>query len=70
MATVKRRLVTYKELREVGIPWSRAHLQRLEDAGRFPLRIPLGDCRVVWDLQEVDEYIESRRRKQPRNMSD
>jgi prophage regulatory protein len=55
------RLVTFKQMRdELGIPWSRAHLQRLEDKGEFPKRIPLGDCRVVWDVHEIEEYIEQR----------
>jgi prophage regulatory protein len=63
MASITRRLVTYKELREFGIPWSRAHLQRLEDAGEFPQRIPLGRNRVVWEVVAIEEYIETRKRK-------
>jgi prophage regulatory protein len=60
MSTVKKRLVTYKELRDYGIPYCRTHLDRLEDANEFPRRIPLGRCRVVWELAEIEEWVQSR----------
>lgn len=63
MATLKRRLVTFKELKDYGIPFCRAHIQRLEDAGQFPKRIALGLCRVVWELGEIEEWIEVRKQQ-------
>jgi prophage regulatory protein len=62
MATVKKRLVTFKELRDYGIPFSRAHVDRLEAAGAFPERIPIGVSRVVWELAEIEEFIAERKR--------
>ena len=60
MATTKL-LVTFKQLRdEMGIPWSRAHLQRLEDQGAFPKRIPFGKSRVVWSVPEIEKHIAER----------
>ena len=56
-----RKLVSKKELKTVlGIPYSFAHIARLEAAGNFPRRVKLGACRVAWILDEVLEWIEER----------
>ena len=56
-----RKLVSKKELKTVlGIPYSFAHIARLEAAGKFPRRVKLGACRVAWILDEVSEWIEER----------
>lgn len=56
-----RKLVSKKELKSVlGIPYSFAHISRLEAAGKFPRRVRLGECRVAWVLDEVAEWIEER----------
>jgi prophage regulatory protein len=39
------------------VPYSAAHLARLEKAGLFPRRVKLGACRVGWVLAEVDDWI-------------
>ena len=54
---IQRRLVTKKELRQYGVPYSFVHLQRLEDAGDFPKRIKLSQNRVVWYLHEIEEWV-------------
>lgn len=40
--------------------YSRAHLDRLEADGRFPQRVRLGQARVAWVEEEVDEWISAR----------
>jgi len=56
-----RKLVSKKELKSVyGVPYSFAHIARLEVAGQFPKRIRLGACRVAWIAEEVDDWIEER----------
>lgn len=65
MATMKKRLVTFRQLRDYGIPYCRQHWDRLEAEGKVPSRIHLGTCRVVWELSEVEEWIEERKRNQP-----
>ncbi|MGK7057864.1 helix-turn-helix transcriptional regulator [Bradyrhizobium sp. 1050_B9_N1_2] len=57
-----------KELRIIGsaelkkrIPYSNVHIWRLEQSGRFPKRIKIGDHRVGWDLDEVIAWIEDRK---------
>ncbi len=55
------RLVTKKELRSLfGVPYSFAHIARLEAAGQFPRRIRLGACRVAWLSDEVQSWIDER----------
>ncbi len=61
MALYEKRLVSKKELKTVcGIPYSPQHIARLEAAGRFPKRIPLGQNRVAWLLSEVEEWLNER----------
>jgi prophage regulatory protein len=58
-----RKLVSKKELKSIyGIPYSFAHIARLEAAGLFPRRVRLGACRVAWYADEIEEWIASRPR--------
>ena len=55
------KLVSKKELKSVyGVPYSFAHIARLEAAGQFPQRVRLGACRVAWVAEEVEAWIEER----------
>jgi prophage regulatory protein len=55
------KLVSKKELKIVfGVPYSFAHIARLEAAGEFPNRIKLGACRVAWLSDEVQGWIDER----------
>jgi len=55
------KLVTKKELRIVyGVPYSFAHIARLEAAGQFPKRVRIGACRVAWLAEEVEAWIDER----------
>lgn len=51
------RLLEYWELREHGVLYSRSHIYRLEAAGKFPKRVPIGDARVGWVENEIDDYV-------------
>jgi prophage regulatory protein len=53
-----RRLVTFKQLQEMGICYCREHLWRLEAAGKWPRRIYLSPQKVVWDLNEILDHVE------------
>jgi predicted DNA-binding transcriptional regulator AlpA len=64
--TMERLLVSRKQLRELGVCLSFAHIDRLEKRGRFPRRIKLGshrESRVVWRYKEVLDWIEERARQ-------
>lgn len=53
------RLVGYRGLSARGIEYSRSHLWRLEQQGRFPRRVRFsGSGRVAWIEHEIDEYLE------------
>lgn len=50
------------DLRQVlnTVPYSRAHLYRLERAGLFPRRVKLGPNRVGWVKDEVARWVASK----------
>ena len=55
------KLVSKKELKSIyGVPYSFAHIARLEAAGQFPKRVRLGACRVAWLSGEVQDWIDER----------
>ena len=59
--TMQRLLVNRKQLREMGICLSWAHIDRLERRGKFPTRIKLGgyrESRVVYRYKDILTYIE------------
>jgi prophage regulatory protein len=57
---IERLLVSKKELKTIGIPYSFQHIARLERAKRFPKRMQLGQCRVAWCYGEICEWIAER----------
>ena len=57
---IDRKLVSKKELKTLGIPYSFQHIARLEKAGQFPQRVQLGPCRVAWCYDEVGAWIDER----------
>jgi prophage regulatory protein len=57
---IERLLVSKKELKALGIPYSPQHIARLEKAGEFPQRIVLGQCRVAWRYKEICAWIDER----------
>ena len=55
------RVLSYDDLRsQRGITFSKVHLWRLERAGKFPKRIPLGESRHGWLDTEIDDWLLSR----------
>ncbi len=54
------KLLSFGQLKEMGLPWSREHLWRLESAERFPRRLELSPQRVAWLEDEVIAFIEAK----------
>ena len=52
-------ILALKRVLEI-VPYSAAHLARLEKAGLFPRRVKLGACRVGWVESEVNDWINER----------
>jgi len=42
------------------VPYSRAHLYRLEDQGEFPKRKRIGANRVAWVRAEIERWLADR----------
>lgn len=53
------KLLSKKQVREK-VLYSPAHIARLEAAGQFPKRVRLGQGRVGWVEQEVENWIADR----------
>lgn len=53
------KLLSKKAVREK-VLYSPAHIARLEAAGQFPKRVRLGQGRVGWVEQEVDDWLQVR----------
>jgi prophage regulatory protein len=52
------RVLSYADLRPAkGIVWSRAHIYRLVQAGKFPQPIKLGEGTTAWLEDEIDRWI-------------
>ncbi|MBV7563686.1 AlpA family transcriptional regulator [Pseudomonas sp. sia0905] len=60
-AVKSRTLINRKRLSEI-IPLSTRTIYNLELRGEFPRRIALTCRNVAWDLSEVEEWIETRKR--------
>jgi predicted DNA-binding transcriptional regulator AlpA len=61
---IEKVLVTYPELRAIGIRFSRAHLNRLVNKGAFPKPIRLGPAdnlgKAYWRVSDLLTFIEER----------
>jgi prophage regulatory protein len=57
-------LVDFRELRALGIPFTREHVTRLCRQGRFPKPIRLGgddqSCKAFWRFAEITAWIDAR----------
>jgi prophage regulatory protein len=54
-----RRLLSFEDLHERGIRYTRVHLARLEAAGLFPQRVRIGGGNyIAWLESEIDAYVD------------
>ena len=53
------KMISKRQLKEL-VLYSPQHIARLEKAGKFPKRVPLGSNRVGWVLEEVLEWLQER----------
>ena len=56
-ASVRLRILSLSDLRELGIYYSRVHIYRLVKAGKFPAPIKVGQNRIGWIESEIDEWL-------------
>ena len=55
-----RRLLSFNELRDRGITYSKVQIWRMVRAGRFPAPVKLGPSRSAFVEAEVDAWVEAR----------
>jgi prophage regulatory protein len=55
------KLLSYNDLANRGIPWSRVQVWRLEKRGRFPKRVSLSTNRCGWFEHEIDAWLQAKR---------
>ncbi len=51
------KLLVFPELKDHGVRYWRRQIDRLEAAGKFPKRVPIGDSRVGWVETEIDAHV-------------
>jgi prophage regulatory protein len=54
------RILDHPALKTKGIGYSKVHLARLEQDGKFPRHVRIGENRIGWLEHEVDAWIEAR----------
>jgi predicted DNA-binding transcriptional regulator AlpA len=53
-----KKLLSYEELKPVaGIKFTRRHLLNLENEGKFPKRVKVGDRGIGWYEFEIAEFL-------------
>jgi prophage regulatory protein len=57
MSPINRNLIPYTALKGKGVPYSKPHLWRLERAGKFPRRVPIGASRYGYVESEIDAHV-------------
>jgi prophage regulatory protein len=57
---VSLKLLRFRDLKAMGVPWSRMHIDRLERDGKFPKRVQLGESTVAWLENEVEEFLSAK----------
>ena len=53
------KIIGWSELKTL-VPYTRQHILRLENAGKFPRRVRLGENRIGWLAPEIEAWIQSR----------
>ena len=57
---MRTKVLSFKDLRERGISYSRVHIHRLVAAGKFPRPIKIGENRTAWLERELDEWLDAK----------
>src|SRR6516165_12353782 len=52
--------ISYAELRDHGVPWTRVHLNRLIEQGLFPAPHRLSTNRIAWTLDDLERWKATR----------
>lgn len=53
-------LLSYTDIRHIGINLSQRTLRRLEHSGEFPRRLRIGRQKVAWLESEINEWLQTK----------
>ena len=53
-------VLSFPELKNLGVRFSRQHIRRLVKAGKFPAPIKIGENTNAWLESEIDRYLKDR----------
>jgi prophage regulatory protein len=54
-------ILSYRDLRARGIPYSKVHLRRLWEAGKFPRPFQLTEKgRLCWSDEQINAHVQAR----------
>jgi predicted DNA-binding transcriptional regulator AlpA len=54
------RVLTFNDLRSLGIAFSRKHLDAMMRDGKFPLAFPISPRRLVWSEAEIIKWLDAK----------
>jgi prophage regulatory protein len=54
------KFLRFDDLEGRGVPFTRAHLDRLQKAGKFPKKVKLGDNCAAYVESEIEAWIAAR----------
>lgn len=54
------RVLCYEDLVAKGIKYRRQHLSRLMSENKFPQKINLGEGRIAWLENEIDDWLKAK----------
>jgi prophage regulatory protein len=60
MSNAGTKLISYKQLAKMGVPFCRNHLRRMMSTGKFPAAVQISERRIAWVEGEVREWIAAR----------
>jgi prophage regulatory protein len=53
------KMLSLRDLREKGIPFTRQHIHRLIKEGKFPAPAKIGENTNAWPDHEIDAYLKN-----------
>jgi prophage regulatory protein len=54
------KVLSFRDLRDRGIPFTRQHIHKLVKRGEFPSPFKIGGNTNAWNDSEIDKYLKDR----------
>lgn len=63
------KVLSFRDLRDRGIPFTRQHIHKLVKRGEFPSPFKIGANTNAWNDSEIDQYLKDRFAKRQTKMA-